>query len=136
VDYDPIASEIIDWDHNNVLQDWTAALGLQLDLTRNSTFTVSRGEGYELFDNIPFRKHSSSIYGTSAIYEWPALTSGFTSGIDENYFPGDGLNPFLGNVKRANLGFTVRPSARFRVRLGTREGSTPAGFRPRPIHLQ
>ena len=36
-----------------------------------------------------------------------------------------------------NLGFTVRPSARFRVdetgiyyRLGTRDGSTPAGFRP------
>ena len=61
MDYGPIASEIIDWDHNNVLQDWTAALRLQLDLTRNSTFTVSRGEGYELSDNIPLRKHSSSI---------------------------------------------------------------------------
>src|ERR1700756_3508717 len=137
VDYGPIASEIIDWDHDNVLQDWTAALGVQLDLTRNSTFTVSRGEGYELFDNIPFRKHSTSIYGTSPIYKWLALTGRFTSGIGENFFPGDQLNPFLGNVKRVNLGFTVRPSARFRVdetaiyyRLGTRTDSTPAGFRP------
>ena len=137
VDYGPVASEIIDWDHHNVLQDWTAALGLQLDLTRNSTFTVSRGEGYELFDNIPFRKHSTSLYGTSAVYKWLALTGRFTTGIGENYFPGDGLNPFLGNIKRVNLGLTVRPSARFRVdetaiyyRLGTREGSTPSGFRP------
>jgi hypothetical protein len=135
VDFGPVASETIDWDHHNVLQDWSAALGLQLDLTRNSTVTVSRGESYELFGNIPFRKHSTSIYGTSAIYKWLSLTARFTSGTGENYFPATPLQPFLGNVKRVNLGFTVRPSARFRVdetgiyyRLGTREASTPSGF--------
>ena len=137
IDYGPVASETIDWDHNGVLQDWTAALGLQLDLTRNSTFTVSRGEGYELFANIPFRKHSTSLYATSAIYKWLTLTARFTTGTGENYYPGPGLDPFLGNVKRVNLGFTVRPSARFRVdetaiyyRLGTRDASTPSGFTP------
>src|SRR6266446_362421 len=137
VDFGPVASETIDWDHNNVLEDWQAAVGLQLDLTRNSTFTISRGEAYELFRNIPFRKHSTSIYGTSALYKWLTLTGRFTSGIGENYFPGGTLDPFLGNVKRATLGFTVRPSARFRVdetgiyyRLGTRAASTPANFAP------
>ncbi len=137
VDFGPVASETIDWDHRDVLQDWSAALGLQLDLTRNSTFTVSRGEAYELFENIPFRKHSTSIYGTSALYKWLTLTARFTSGTGENYFPGGSLDPFLGNVKRMNLGFTVRPSSRFRIdetgiyyRLGTRAGSTPAGFAP------
>jgi hypothetical protein len=137
VDFGPIASETIDWDHNGLLQDWTAAVGLQLDLTRNSTLTVSRGESYELFANIPFRKHSTSVYGTSGLYKWLTLTARFTSGTGENYFPGGALDPFLGNVKRVNLGFTVRPSSRFRVdetgiyyRLGTRDGSTPAGFSP------
>src|SRR5438477_4713450 len=137
VDFGPVASETIDWDHRDVLQDWSAALGMQLDLTRNSTFTVSRGEAYEVFENLPFRKHSTSIYGTSALYKWLTLTGRFTSGIGENYFPGGTRDPFLGNVKRATLGFTVRPSARFRVdetgiyyRLGTRAGSTPAGFAP------
>jgi hypothetical protein len=137
VDFGPIGSEIIDWDHNDVLQDWTAALGAQVDLTRNSTFTVSRGEGYELFANIPFRKHSTSVYATSALYKWLTLTTRFTSGTGENYFPGGAFDPFLGNVKKLNLGFTVRPSARFRIdetgiyyRLGTRDGSTPAGFKP------
>jgi hypothetical protein len=137
VDFGPIASETIDWDHAGVLQDWAAAVGAQLDVTRNSTFTVSRGESYELFANIPFRKHSTSIYATSALYKWLTLTGRFTSGTGENYFPGAGLEPFLGNVKRVNLGFTVRPSSRFRVdeagiyyRLGTRDGSTPAGFSP------
>src|SRR5256886_3448103 len=137
VDIGPVASETIDWDHKDVLQDWAAALGVQLDLTRNSTFTVSRGEAYELFANIPFRKHSTSIYGTSALYKWLSLTARFTTGTAENFFPGSGLEPFLGNVKRMNLGFTVRPSARFRIdetgiyyRLGTRVGSTPIGFTP------
>jgi len=135
VDFGPIASETIDWDHNNMLQDWLAAVGMQLDLTRNSTITVSRGESYELFDNIAFRKHSTSIYGTSALYKWLTLTARFTSGTGENYFPHPSLDPFLGNVKRVNLGFTVRPWARFRVdetgiyyRLGTRAASTPSGF--------
>ena len=137
VDFGPIGTEIIDWDHNDVLQDWTAALGAQVDLTRNSTFTVSRGEGYELFANIPFRKHSTSVYATSALYKWLTLTARFTSGTGENYFPGGAFDPFLGNVKKLNLGLTVRPSARFRIdetgiyyRLGTRDGSTPAGFKP------
>jgi hypothetical protein len=137
VDVGPVASETIDWDHNNVLQDWSAALGAQLDLTRNSTLTFSRGEAYELFDNIPFRKHSTSVYGTSALYKWLTLTARFTTGTGENFFPGGALDPFLGNVKRVNLGFTVRPLSRFRIdetaiyyRLGTRAGSTPAGFSP------
>jgi hypothetical protein len=137
VDFGPIATETIDWDHNGVLQDWQAAMGLQLDLTRNSTLNVSRGESYELFANIPFRKHSTAIYGTSALYKWLTLTARFATGTGENYFPAVPLEPFLGNVKRVNLGFTVRPSARFRIdetgiyyRLGTREASTPAGFTP------
>jgi hypothetical protein len=137
VDYGPIASETIDWDHNEVLQDWLAALGMQLDLTRNSTFTVSRGEAYELFDNIPFRKHSTSLYATSALYKWLTLSARFATGTGENYYPGATLDPFLGNTKRLNLGFTVRPSARFRIdetgiyyRLGNRAGSTPVGFTP------
>src|SRR5438045_1645366 len=137
VDFGPIATETIDWDHTDTLQDWQAALGMQLDLTRNSTLTISRGESYELFANIPFRKHSTSLYATSALYKWLTVAGRFTTGTGENYFPADGLEPFLGNVKRVNLGFTVRASARSRIddtaiyyRIGTRSGSTPLSFIP------
>jgi hypothetical protein len=137
VDYGPVVSQTVDWDHHGVLQDWTAAVSAQLDLTRNTTFSLNRGEAYELFANIPFRKHSTSLYGTSALYKWLSLSARFTSGTGENYFPGAGLNPFLANVKRVNLGFTVRPSSRFRLdetaiyyRLGNRDASTPVGFSP------
>lgn len=137
IDYGPSASELIDWDHNGVLQDWQAAIGFEIDWTRQTTFIISRGEAYELFANIPFRKHSTAIQFSSAPYKWLSFTGRYTTGTGENFFPAGTLAPFLGNVNRVNVGFTLRPSARFRLdetaiynRLGTREGSTPAGFDP------
>jgi len=137
VDFGPSASETVDWDHNGVLQDWGAAIGFEIDFTRQTTFIVSRGEAYELFSNIPFRKHSTAIQFSSAPFKWLSFTGRYTTGTGENFFPATGLAPFLGNVNRVNFGFTARPSARFRIdetaiyyRLGTREGSTPAGFDP------
>jgi Domain of unknown function (DUF5916)/Carbohydrate family 9 binding domain-like len=137
IDYGPSVSELLDWDHNGVLQDWQAAIGFEIDWTRQTTLVVSRGEAYELFANIPFRKHSTSIQFSSAPYKWLSFNGRYTGGTGVNYFPASGLAPFLANVNRVNAGFTIRPSARFRIdetaiyyRLGTRESSTPPGFDP------
>ena len=135
VDYGPTFTETVDWDHQGVLQDWQASAGFQVDLNPQTFLQVSRGEAYELFANIPFRKHSTAIVVNTAPYRWFSLNSRFSTGTGENFFPAAPLAPFLGNTKRFNLGFTLRPSARFRFdemylfsRLGTRAGSTPAGF--------
>lgn len=137
VDYGPTVSETVDWDHRGVLQDWVASAGFEFDLNPQTLIQVSRGEAYELFANIPFRKHSTAIVVNTAPYRWFSLNSRFSAGTGENFFPAAPLAPFLGNTKRFNLGFTLRPFARFRFdqtylysRLGTRSGSTPAGFQP------
>jgi Domain of unknown function (DUF5916) len=137
VDYGPTVAEVIDWDHSGTLQDWQAAVGFQVEFTHQTTFQVSRGEQYELFANIPFRKHYTSVLFVSAPYKWLSLNTRFTTGTGENYFPAAPLAPFLGNLKRMNLGFTLRPYSRFRFdetyiyyRLGNRAGSTPPGFAP------
>jgi hypothetical protein len=137
VDYGPTAVELIDWDHTGTLQDWQAALGMQLELTRQTTLQISRGEQYERFDNLPFRKHYTSALVSASPYTWLSLKTQFTSGTWENYFPAAPLPPYLANLKRLNLGFTLRPRSRFRFdeiyiyyRLGNRAGSTPAGFAP------
>jgi hypothetical protein len=138
--FGPTVSETVDWNHAGILQDWQAALGFQLDLTKQTTFSISRGEAYELFDGIEFRKHSTSLFASSQPYKWISFSARYTTGIGENFFPASTLVPlqaFLGNTRRVNLGFTLRPSSRFRFdetyiysRLGTRNGSTPAGFTP------
>jgi hypothetical protein len=137
IDFGPIFSETVDWNHNSILQDWQAAVGFQVDLTKQTTISVNRGEAYELFDNIGFRKHSTSVLAATQPYKWISFSTRYTQGIGENFFPAPGLLPFLANVRRVNFGLTLRPSARFRFdetliyyRLGTRAGWVTPPFSP------
>src|SRR6266699_507606 len=137
IDFGPTVFEALDWNHAGVLQDWQAALGFQVDLTKQTTFTASRGEAYELFDGIDFRKHSFSLSAATQPYKWIAFSARYVQGISENFFPAPGVLPFLGNVNRVNFGLTLRPSSRFRLddtliyyRLGTRPGWTAPPFSP------
>ena len=137
IDFGPTVFETLDWNHAGVLQDWQAALGFQVDLTKQTTFTASRGEAYELFEGIDFRKHSFSLSAATQPYKWIAFSARYVQGISENFFPAPGVLPFLGNVNRVNFGLTLRPSSRFRLddtliyyRLGTRPGWTAPPFSP------
>src|SRR5229473_3045237 len=137
LDFGPGFSETVDWDHNGVLQDWQAVAVFQVELTKQTTLSVSRGEAYERFDNIGFRKHSGYVLASTQPYKWISFSARYTQGIGENFFPAPGLLPFLGDTRRVNFGFSLRPSSRFRVdetfiysKLGTRAGSTPAGSAP------
>src|SRR5216684_4061424 len=105
VDFGPGFSETVDWDHNGVLQDWLAAAVFQVDLTKQTTISISRGEAYELFDKIGFRKHSTSFLVTTQPYKWVSFSTRYTQGIGENFFPATTLIPFLGSTKRVNFGF-------------------------------
>jgi hypothetical protein len=127
----------VDWNHAGILQDWGAAVGFQVDLTKQTTIGVNRGEAYELFRNIDFRKHSTSLFVTTQPYKWISFSTRYTEGIGENFFPAPGLLPFLGNVRRVNFGLTFRPSSRLRLdetliyyRLGTRDGWVTPPFSP------
>jgi Domain of unknown function (DUF5916) len=137
IDFGPSFSETVDWNHNGILQDWVAVLAFQVDLTKQTTLSVSRGEAYELFNNIDFRKHSTAILASTQPYKWISFSARYARGIGENFFPPSGIPPFLGNVQKINFGLTLRPSARFRFdetllyyRLGTRAGWTTPPFAP------
>src|SRR5216684_3327922 len=137
IDFGPSFSETVDWNHAGILQDWGAALGFGIDFTKQTTVTVSRGEAYELFNNIGFRKHSTSVLVATQPYKWISFSTRYTQGIGENFFPAQGVLPFLASTRRVNFGLTLRPSARFRFdetliyyRLGTRAGWTAPPFAP------
>jgi len=137
IDFGPTASETVDWNHNDILEDWQVAVGFQVDLTKQTTLSINRGEAYELFGNIGFRKHSTSLLAATQPYKWISFSARYTQGIGENFFPAPGLLPFLANASRVNFGLTLRPSSRFRFddlliyyRLGTRPGWTTPPFTP------
>jgi len=143
VDFGPLTRGLLNWNREGRLQDWEADLGFQIDWTQRTTLNVTRSEAYELFDNIPFRKHGTLVSISTAPKKWLSFNARFSTGTGEDFFPAlavapePQLQPFLGNTKRLSTGFTLRPSSRFRfdetylfTRLGTRDGSTPAGFAP------
>jgi len=140
IDFGPTVSETVDWNHNGVLQDWAAGLGFQVDLRKQTTFSINRGEAYERLGNFEFRKHSTSLFFATQPYKWISFSARYAQGTGENFFPAPALvpfQPFLGNTRRVNFGFTLRPSSRFRLdetliyyRLGTRDGSVPLPFSP------
>jgi hypothetical protein len=143
LDFGPSGTGTVIWDHTGRLTDWGADFVFQVDFPKQTTFSVTRREAFELFHGLGFRKHLSGVSITSQPYKWLGFSTQFTTGTGENFFPGPGLptgpplQPFLGNTKRFSLGFTFQPKARVRLdqtyifsRLGTREGSTPAGFEP------
>jgi len=140
VDFGPTVSETVDWNHAGILQDWGVGLGFQVDLTKQTTISISRGDAYELFEGIGFRKHGTSVLFNTQPYKWISFSTRYAQGTGENFFPAQApvpIQPFLGNTWRVNLGFTLRPSSRFRLdetliyyRLGTREGSVPPPFSP------
>src|SRR6266446_2290963 len=114
IDFGPAVSETVDWNHAGILQDWGVGLGFQVDLTKQSTLSINRGEAYELFEGIGFRKHSTSILAATQPYKWISISARYTQGTGENFFPAPGLLPFLANANRVNFGLTLRPSARLR----------------------
>ena len=127
VAFTPAVSELLNWTNSGRLQDWQAIASAELDLTRQTALSISRGEFYELFDNIGFRWHSTAAAVSSQPYKWLTLNSRYAWGIRQDYFPAAPLIPFLGNKQQLNAGFTLRPFARFRfdqtyiyTRLGTR----------------
>ncbi len=133
--FGPAASALVNWDHAGRLQDWSAAVSWEVNWTGQTTLTVSRGEAFELFQNIGFRKRSTAVAFSTEWLKWLTLSARYSQGTGENFFPAASLPPFLANAARANLGFTFRPSPRLRfdqtyiyARLGTRAGSTPPGF--------
>jgi hypothetical protein len=137
IDFGPSFAETVDWNHSGILQDWVAVLAFQVDLTKQTTLSVSRGEAYELFKNIDFRRHSTALLVSTQPYKWISFSARYSRGIAQNFLPPSGISPFLGNVQKVNFGLTLRPSSRFRFdetliyyRLGTREGSVPPPFSP------
>ncbi|MCW5979992.1 MAG: carbohydrate binding family 9 domain-containing protein [Bryobacteraceae bacterium] len=139
VNFGPAVIVSRNWNYSGQTQDWEAALEWSMELTRLTRFTYSRGELFELYRGLPFRKSASYyIFGTEW-FKWLAVQGTFSHGGAINYYPAAGHAPFLGNFRDVSLDVTLRPTARLRLderyihsRLATR-GHFPAAPAGAPI---
>jgi hypothetical protein len=132
--FGPSATTLVNWNRAGKVQDWMTTLEFEAEFTGETYLGFSRTEAMELFQNIEFRKHTTSFTFDTSWLKKLSLSASYAQGSRPNYFPASGP-AFLADFSSATAGFTYRPMPKFRfeqtyiyARLGTREGSTPSGF--------
>jgi len=103
------------WDHTGQLQDWLVSPDFSLELTGQTLVGIDHRQEMELFEGIEFRKRSTEISVRSEWLRWVSLTADYTWASEINFFPAEGMTPFLGTARRAQAGVTLRPLAPLRI---------------------
>jgi hypothetical protein len=110
----PAVIALANLNRNGQVQDWQAALEWSIELKRLTTFTVSGGEDFELYQGLGFRKHSMNYIFNTEWFKWLALSSTYSNGTALNYYPAAGYLPFLGGTQNGDVSLTLRPGPRLR----------------------
>jgi hypothetical protein len=111
----PAVIALANLNRNGQVQDWQAALEWSIELKRLTTFTVSAGEEFELYQGLGFRKHSMNYIFNTEWFKWLALSSTYAHGTALNYYPAAGYLPFLGEAQNGDISLTLRPGPRLRL---------------------
>jgi hypothetical protein len=123
------------WDHRNQLQDWDGGAEFDIEFPSSTQFEVGFDRFYERYEGLSFHRSVLRGYASTSWLKWLSLEGSFKTGTAINYYPADGIAPFLGDGSQGSLGLTLRPSSRLRLdetyiynRLQTRpDAPVPAG---------
>jgi hypothetical protein len=111
----PQLTLIADWDHTRALQDWLVSPAFSMEFARQTYFTVGRTESLEVYENIPFRKHSTDVWIISEFSKTIAVSATYGAGARVNYYPGGVLLPFAAPGQDLNFKLTIRPRANIKI---------------------
>jgi hypothetical protein len=103
------------WNHEGVLQDWEVNAEFGAELKGQTQLDVRYEESMERFANIEFRKHDASFGFETAWLKWLEGSFGVERGRDINFFPSEGLLPFLVDATEAEASLTLKPLPALRL---------------------
>jgi hypothetical protein len=103
------------WDHAGQLQDWLVSPDFSLEPKGQTFVGIDHRQEMELFEGIEFRKRSTEIGARSDWLRWVSLAAAYTWASEINFFPAEGITPFLGSARTAQAGVTLRPFPPLRI---------------------
>ena len=122
----------VNWDRLGRMQDWFAGGEFGMYFSGATSFTISRYQWMELFQDVRFRKNSTDLSLSTAWLKWLALSATYSQGTNVNFYPASSLVPFLANKIEGSFTVSLRPIAPLRLEntyyyssLRTRPGHTP-----------
>ncbi|MCS6818159.1 MAG: carbohydrate binding family 9 domain-containing protein [Blastocatellia bacterium] len=133
--FGPNIFTLANWDRRGRLQDWVISNGFQVQFAGPTEISFRRSESFELFRDLGFRKHETSLSAATAWLRWLTLGGSYRFGKGVNFYPAPGLAPFSATTAGGELELTLRPTSQLLVsqvylysRLGTHGESLPSSL--------
>ena len=102
------------WDHRGQLQEWLADNAFGLELKGQTEISAYWGEGYVLHRGMGFRQRFPGVQFSSERLKWLLVRAAVSGGRQVNFYPAEGLSPFLGDKRGATAGVALLPTPALR----------------------
>lgn len=99
------------WDHTGQLQDWSVRFPFEMSFKSQTGIFIRRTEGMERFSGIEFREHENLFSFFTSYLRWMDVGVFALTSTRPNFFPAQGLTPFIANARDAQLSLTFRPAS-------------------------
>ena len=103
------------WDFGGVLQDWQLEPGFEIELPGGTELGGMYFAAFERYEGIEFRRGGAMARANSDWLSWLGVGMHYFRGSGINYYPAEGLAPFLGAEQSLEAQLTLRPSSRLRL---------------------
>lgn len=117
------------WNHAGELQDWDIRVPFDVAFRGQTNLFVRHSESMTRFGGITFR-HDENLARFSTNYvSWLSGSVSYAQGSRPNFFPAQGLSPFLGDYRDVSAGLTWRPMSNLSIGQSyilSRLAATPA----------
>ena len=113
--FGPTVSATATWNHRNQIEDWDVTASFEFELIGQTFIEIEQTESFERFEGSAFRQRERSIFATSSPSKLVSASALHSWGSRINYFPPEGLSPFLCNSTDGFLSVTFNPTVRFQV---------------------
>jgi hypothetical protein len=98
------------WDHAGQLQDWTVRFPFQMDFKGLTGVFARRVESMERFGGVDFRENENSVFFYTSYVRWMDVNLYVATGARPNFYPGEGIAPFLADFRDAQVSLSFRPA--------------------------
>ena len=113
--YGPGMDVVVNYDHEQRLENWSATPSFSVTLPRLTTLGISHGEAYELFGGIGLRERYTTLNISTSWYKWLQMNAIYTQGNEPNYYPAAGVLPFMARANNGSATVTLRPQPHLRL---------------------
>lgn len=122
------------WNYAGELQDYIFRFPVFVQFRRQTSIFARHSVISETVAGVKLAQREEQFQFNSSYLRWLELDFSLTAGTRPNYFPADGMRPFLGNFQDWNIGVGVKPISRLALnqailwsQLSGRTGTPAAG---------